>query len=192
MTRLAIVLTDGFADWEVAPLTASARTYFNFDVVTATPEGAEVRSMGGLRVSPDMALETLHAHAFDALILCGGTIWETEKSPDLGPVIEDFLEHGKIVGAICGATLALAKAGVLNRAAHTSNAADFIAGTPGYSGKAHYKDGPYAVRGGKIITAAGSAPVTFAAEIYRALGFGGDELDQYVLMFGAEHQPKAA
>jgi hypothetical protein len=34
--------------------------------------------------------------------------------------------------------------------------------------------------------------VTFAAEVYRALGYGGDELDQYVLMFGAEHQPKAA
>ncbi len=191
MKRLAIVLTEGFADWEVAPLTASARTHFGFDVVTATPDGAEVRSMGGMRVAADIATEHLHANAFDALILCGGTVWETEKAPDLNGVIDDFISRDKVVAAICGATLALARAGTLNRTAHTSNAADFIADVPSYSGKARYKDSPYAIRDGKVITAAGSAPVTFAAEVYRALGHGGDELDQYVLMFGAEHQPKA-
>jgi putative intracellular protease/amidase len=192
MTRLAIVLTEGFADWEVAPLTASARTYFGFDVVTAAPDGAEVRSMGGMRVAADTAAENLHANAFDALVLCGGTIWETEKAPDLTAVIDDFLKHDKVVAAICGATRALARTGALNRASHTSNAAEFIAGVPGYSGKSRYNDDPHAVRDGKLVTAPGSAPMTFAAEVYRALGYGGDDLDQYVLMFGAEHQPKAA
>ncbi|WP_028745953.1 type 1 glutamine amidotransferase family protein [Rhizobium mesoamericanum] len=192
MTRLAIVLTDGFADWEVAQLTASARSYFGFDVVIATPEGEEVRSMGGMRVAADAVAENLHASAFDGLVLCGGTIWETEKAPDLKPVIGDFMTHGKLVAGICGATLALARAGVLDATDHTSNAADFIASAPGYAGHALYKDSPQAVRAGKLVTAPGSAPMTFAAEIYRALGHGGDELDQYVLMFGAEHQPKAA
>ncbi|KRB50110.1 peptidase [Rhizobium sp. Root708] len=192
MTRLAILLTEGFADWEVAPLTASARTYFGFDVVTAAPDGADVRSMGGMRVAPDISTDNLRAHAFDALVLCGGTIWETDKAPDVAEIVEDFIAHGKVVAAICGATLPLAGAGVLNRVLHTSNAADFIAAAPGYTGKTRYRDGPHAVRDGKIVTAAGSAPVTFAAEIYRALGHSGDELDQYVLMFGAEHQPKAA
>jgi putative intracellular protease/amidase len=192
MTRLAIVLTDGFADWEVAQLTASARSYFGFDVVIATPDGAEVRSMGGMRVASDTVAENLHANAFDGLVLCGGTIWETEKAPDLKPVINDFTTHGKLVAGICGATLALARAGALNATDHTSNAADFIASAPGYAGQAHYKDSPQAVRAGKLVTAPGSAPMTFAAEIYRALGHAGDDLDQYVLMFGAEHQPKAA
>ncbi|MEK1894726.1 MAG: type 1 glutamine amidotransferase family protein [Rhizobium sp.] len=192
MTRLAIVLTDGFADWEVAQLTASARAYFGFDVVIATPEGEEVRSMGGMRVAADTAAENLHANAFDGLVLCGGTIWETEKAPDLTQVIDDFIAHDKLVAGICGATLALARAGALNAIDHTSNAASFIAAAPGYTGHSRYKDIPQAVRHGKLVTAPGSAPMTFAAEIYRALGHAGDELDQYVLMFGAEHQPKAA
>ena len=75
---------------------------------------------------------------------------------------------------------------------HTSNAPDFLAGAEGYAGQAHYRDTPQAVRDGRLITAPGSAPMTFAAEIYRALGLGGDELDQYVLLFGAEHRLKAA
>lgn len=192
MTRLAVILTEGFADWEVAQLTASARTHFGFDVVTATPGGDEVRSMGGMRVAADGAAENLRADAFDGLVLCGGTIWETEKAPDLAPVIDAFASSGKLVAAICGGTLALARAGKLNDIAHTSNAADFIAGAEGYAGHAHYRDGAQAVRTGRFVTAPGSAPITFTAEIYRALGFGGEELDQYVLLFGEEHRPKAA
>ncbi|MBB3659677.1 putative intracellular protease/amidase [Rhizobium sp. BK650] len=192
MTRLAVVLTDGFADWEVGQLAASARTHFGFDVVTASPGGEEVRSMGGMRVAPDTVAENLHGDAFDALVICGGTIWETEKAPDLSPVINDFITRGKLTAAICGGTLALARAGVLNDIAHTSNAPDFIASAKGYRGQAHYRDGPHAVRSDMIVTAPGSAPITFTAEIFRALGFGSEELDTYVQIFGAEHQPKAA
>ena len=132
MARLAVVLTEGFADWEVGQLAASARTHFGFDVVTASPGGEEVRSMGGLRVSADTVAENLHGDAFDALVICGGTIWDTERAPDLSPVINDFIARGKVTAAICGGTLALARAGALNDIAHTSNAPDFIAGAEGY------------------------------------------------------------
>lgn len=192
MTRLAVVLTEGFADWEVGQLAASARTHFGFDVVTASPGGAEIRSMGGMRVAADTVAENLHGDAFDALVICGGTIWETERAPDLSSVIDDFITRGKVTAAICGGTLALARAGALNNIPHTSNAPDFIAGAEGYRGQTHYRDGPHAVRSGMIVTAPGSAPITFTAEIYRALGFGGEELDTYVQILGAEHQPKAA
>jgi len=192
MTRLAVVLTEGFADWEVGQLAASARTHFGFDVVTASPGGAEVRSMGGMRVAPDSVAENLHGDAFDALVICGGTIWETEKAPELSHVVNDFIARGKLTAAICGGTLALARAGALDQIAHTSNAPDFLADAEGYHGQAHYREGPQAVRSGMIVTAPGSAPITFTAEIYRALGFGSEELDTYVQIFGAEHQPKAA
>jgi len=95
MTRLAVVLTEGFADWEVGQLAASARTHFGFDVVTASPGGAGVRSMGGMRVAPDTVAENLHGDAFDALVICGGTIWETERAPDLSPVINDFIAEAR-------------------------------------------------------------------------------------------------
>ena len=192
MTRLAVVLTEGFADWEVGQLAASARTHFGFDVVTASPGGAEIRSMGGMRVAADTVAENLHGDAFDALVICGGTIWETERAPDLSSVIDDFISRGKVTAAICGGTLALARTGALNNIPDTSNAPDCVASAEGDGGRAHYRDGPQAVRSGMIVTAPGSAPITFTAEIYRALGFGSEELDTYVQILGAEHQPKAA
>ena len=101
--RIAIGLTEGFADWECALLMASARTYFGFDVVPASPGGGTVTSMGGLRVAATAALETVTPAEYDALVLCGGTIWETEAAPDLGAQIRAFHGAGRPVGAICGA-----------------------------------------------------------------------------------------
>ncbi|HUH48447.1 MAG TPA: DJ-1/PfpI family protein, partial [Mycoplana sp.] len=76
--RIAIGLTEGFADWECALLMASARSYFGFEVVAASPGGRAVTSMGGLAVTPATVLETVTPADYDALVLCGGTIWETE------------------------------------------------------------------------------------------------------------------
>ena len=185
--RIAIGLTEGFADWECALLMASARTYFGFDVVPASPGGGTVTSMGGLRVAATAALETVTPAEYDALVLCGGTIWETEAAPDLGAQIRAFHGAGRPVGAICGATLALARAGVLDHGGHTSNAAEFLAPVPEYHGHALYRDQPQAVRDGNLVTAPGTAPVTFAAEIYRALGFHNPDLDHYVKLYGREH-----
>lgn len=186
--KLAIVLTEGFADWECALLMASGRSHYGFEIVTASPAGKPVMSMGGLKVSPDRALEALEANAFDCLVLCGGETWETgDAAPDAGPLLRSFHEHGRVVGGICAATLALAKAGLLNSVSHTSNERDFLKSAPAYTGADHYRSVPYAVRDNRIVTAPGTAPVTFAAEIYRALGFGSGELDHYVNLFGAEH-----
>ena len=186
--KLAIVLTEGFADWECALLMASGRSHYGFEIVTASPGGKPVMSMGGLKVSPDRPVETLEAGAFDCLVLCGGETWEnSETAPDLSPLLRSFHEHGRVVGGICAATLALAGAGLLNTVSHTSNERDFLKTTPAYTGASHYRSVPYAVRDGQIVTAPGTAPVTFAAEIYRALGLASRELDHYVRLFGAEH-----
>ncbi|MDR6756015.1 putative intracellular protease/amidase [Mycoplana sp. BE70] len=185
--RIAIGLTEGFADWECALLMASARNYFGFDVVAASPGGKAVTSMGGLTVIPAAALETITPADYDALVLCGGTIWETEAAPDTAGQIRSFHDAGRPVGAICGATLALARAGVLDRSGHTSNEAAFLATAPQYRGQALYRDQPQAVRDGNIVTAPGTAPVTFAAEIYRALGFHSPDLEHYVKLYGREH-----
>ncbi len=187
MTRLAIIYAEGFADWEVAQLTASARGEFGFEIVSSTPGGLPVTSMGGLRVAPDTAVENLDPMAFDGLAICGGTSWERGIAPDLTPVITAFTAADRVVGAICAATLSLGRAGTLNTIPHTSNGLDFIGGTPGYCGHAHYRDTPQAVRAGRIVTAPGTAPVTFTTEIYRALGKSSEELEGYMALFGAEH-----
>ena len=185
--RIAVGLTEGYADWECALLMASARNYFGFDVVTATPGAGAVTSMGGLKVTPAMALESVTPAEFDALVLCGGTIWESAAAPDLSAQIRAFHEAGRPIGAICGATLALARAGVLDHSGHTSNDVEFLASAPEYRGQALYEDRPRAVRDGNLVTAPGTAPVTFTAEIYRALGFHNPDLEHYVKLYGREH-----
>ncbi|WEX78331.1 DJ-1/PfpI family protein [Sinorhizobium numidicum] len=185
--RLAIVLTEGFADWECALLMATARTEFGLDMLIAAPEGTVVTSMGGLCITPHLPTKTLTPAEFDGLVLCGGPIWETAAAPDLTATIRAFHGEDRVVAAICGATLALAASGILDAADHTGNAAESLSRVPGYRGQAHYCDQPQALRSGRLVTAAGTAPVSFTAEIFHALGLGSEELDGYLARFGKEH-----
>ncbi|MBN9136940.1 MAG: DJ-1/PfpI family protein, partial [Phyllobacterium sp.] len=79
------------------------------------------------------------------------------------------LSRGVIVGCICGGTLALARAGVFYGCRHTSNGAGWIQSQIGdYAGSSLYQDVPHAVRDAQIVSAAGSAPGTFATEFLEA------------------------
>lgn len=186
MTTIAVALTDRYADWEVALLMAEGRSFLGLDFVIATPAARPVSSMGGMTATPQAAIETLDPQAFDALVVCGGEIWQTEAAPDISETVRAFTESGKLVAGICAATLALARAGVLNDVAHTSNALDLLETAVAYRGRARYRNTAAAVRDANIITAAGTAPTTFTAEIFRALGHGSPELDGYVAQFGKE------
>src|SRR3546814_7141925 len=109
MTRIAIALTPHFADWECALLMAVARSYLETDVVTASPDGDAVVSMGGLRVTPDLAYDVLDPAVFDALVIPGGLAWETGEAPDFTAHAQAFHRAGKLVAGICAAASALAK-----------------------------------------------------------------------------------
>ena len=52
-------------------MTAVARSFLGADIVTATPDGAPVTSMGGLKVTPDCAYGDLAPENFDAFLACG-------------------------------------------------------------------------------------------------------------------------
>ncbi|WP_075290166.1 type 1 glutamine amidotransferase family protein [Pararhizobium arenae] len=186
--KLAIILTEGFADWECALLMASARSDLGFEIVTATPGGRGVMSMGGLKVVPDRDAETLDPASFDALVVSGGTIWQTEAAPDLSLVYRRFNDHGRPIAAICGATIAFARAGLLDTVAHTSNSIGLLEREPRYRGADLYIDQPQAVSDQGVITAAETAPVSFTAEIYRAIGFSSEDLSAYLALFANEHR----
>jgi len=187
MTKLAIVLAQGFADWECAHLMAAATEHFGFECVVATPGAEEVRSMGGLRVIPDVAVENLDPSDYAGIVVCGGTSWERGAAPDLDHVLIAFSTAGRLVAGICAATLALAKAGLLDGVAHTSNAPQFLETVETYRGRELYLESGHAVTAGNIVTAPGTAAVTFMAEVLRALGIGGEEFDAYIAMLGREH-----
>ena len=71
MTTIVTILTEGYADWETALLNAAARSYFQIDTRFATPDGKPVTSSGGLKVTPDMAVDDIDVGAIDALVVNG-------------------------------------------------------------------------------------------------------------------------
>lgn len=190
MTTIATVLTEGFADWETALLNAVARGFYHTEVRFAAPGGRTVQSLGGMRVTPDLALEDINLDEIDALVFAGGTIWQRPEAPDLTAILGAARAKGKVIGVICDATVAAAKAGLLDDVAHTSNGDGYLDGT-GYKGRAHYRDVPYAVSDKRVVSAPGTAPVSFMAEILRALGIADENLDFYVGMHAAQFDKPA-
>ncbi|MCD7061315.1 DJ-1/PfpI family protein [Pelagibacterium xiamenense] len=188
MTRLAILLTEGFADWECAHLMASGRTYFGIEIVVATPGGAPVVSSGGLRVTPDADADAVGPEGCDGIVICGGTIWQSDAAPEISGLVDRFRKAGKLVAGICDGVLALARTGALDETPHTGNDVEQLKAAPGYKGAAEYVDRSRAVRAEGLVTASGLAPVTFMVEVFNELGYGGDELDAYSGMLAAEHQ----
>lgn len=165
---------DGYADWEPAFAIAGInnprhqREPGRWRVRTVGAARTPVRSIGGVAVLPDLALQELQAADSRMLILPGGLGWDDEGAhPRAIRKAADFLDRRVNVAAICGATAGLARAGLLDHRAHTSNALRYLNGT-GYDGAAHYREEP-AVRAGGLISAGGMAPLEFAREIFAAL-----------------------
>ncbi len=186
MTSAITILTDNFADWETALLNSTARLYYGFYTRFATPGGQPVTSSGGMLVTPQLALEDISLDELDLLMVCGGSSWQSGKAPDLTALLRAAQAKNIVLAGICDGTRVLAQAGVLDNVRHTSNSAANLLET-GYAGAALYQDVPWAVADQRIITAPGTAPVSFTAEVLRALGIADDNLADYLAMHGAEH-----
>lgn len=167
-----VIIFDGFADWEPAHALAELRRSGGRVVRSAGFTPAPVISMGGLRVMPDCELASIRASDVEMLILPGGDLWESHDYPRkvVDSLVAELLANETPVAAICGGTVALARAGVLNDRRHTSNLRGYLpAHALEYAGAALYEDAP-AVRDRHVITASGLAPVDFAREIFAELG----------------------
>ncbi|WP_348623277.1 type 1 glutamine amidotransferase family protein [Paenibacillus peoriae] len=167
---------DTMADWEIGYLTAelnSGRYYKKglvpSKIVTVGMEKTPVTTMGGLKILPDITLDECSIESTDTLILPGGDTWtETIHQPIL-KIAERCLEEGIWVAAICGATIGLAQAGLLNSRWHTSNDLEYLKMIcPTYTGEKYYKM-ESAVTDGKLITASGTAPLEFSVHVLKAL-----------------------
>lgn len=185
--RIAVVLLDEFADWELGIFAAASRAWLGARIDHYTPGGRAVRSMGGLNVTPEAALETLAPDQFDALAVIGSSGWESADAPDLDAVIRSALSSGRPVGAICGGTLAAARAGVLEERRHTSNGADYLRDhVPTYDGT-QYVNSPRAVVDGGLVTAPGSAPASFATGLLGLIWPDHSVVGELATMIAAEH-----
>jgi putative intracellular protease/amidase len=167
---IGLVFVEQAADWEYALLAAAAVGWLGARAVILTPDGEPVRSQGGVLLAPERDAEPSANADLNAVAVIGSDLWASPQPPDVGPLLKEVAGRGGIVGGICAGTLALARAGLFDGVRHTSNGRDWIlTHEPDYIGQEHYQDVPHAVADGRIVTAPGSAPGTFAHLFLSAL-----------------------
>lgn len=189
MATITVVMLDGVADWEIGPVLPAAREWFDDKIRIASIDGAPLTSIGGLRIHPEAALADLDPLAAGLWLLPGSDRWRDGVIPALGQALRVRMDAGLPLAAICGATVALGHAGLLDARAHTSNSLQFLQdNVPGYAGAAHYREAKVAREGG-LVTAPGTSPVGFACECLRLLHPDQDDtIAQIRAMFAGEFE----
>ncbi|UGA53394.1 type 1 glutamine amidotransferase family protein [Vibrio sp. VB16] len=191
MKTVHLCVYNTMADWEYGYVIAHINSpdfqknpnIYEIKTVGMTLE--PIRTKGGIQILPDMSLAQLSSEDSQLLILAGSDNAVTGGIDDFVTCADNFLKHGTPVAAICGATAALARAGLLNKLRHTSNAKAFLDGEH-YSGSENYSEVP-AITDGNLITASGLAPVEFAVEIFRKLDlYSETTLNSWLMLF--QHQ----
>ena len=166
-----VYVFDGFADWEGSYVSAELNQTDAFAVRTVAPDRAPKRSMGGIAVAPDYALDDA-PDEFAALLLIGGNAWLDPASgiDAVVPLVRRARAQGALVGGICNAATFLAEHGFLDECAHTGNTLEYVQQcAPHYRGAERFGEAQ-AVADDGIVTANGSAALEFAREVLRELG----------------------
>ena len=171
-----LYIFDTMADWEVGYLNAELNSgrYFKkgqepLKIITMSNTKETIVTMGGLRIVPDIEIDKFSMNDAAALILPGGNTWTDQIHNLVLSIAEKCLNNGIIVAAICGATIGLARVGLLNQKYHTSNDLAFLKMIcPNYIGEKYYKMEPSVVDE-NLITASGIAPLDFTVQVLRKL-----------------------
>ena len=186
------------ADWEIGYLTAELNSgrYFRkgiapVKIVTVGMDHSTVCTMGGLKIIPDIILDECRLESGDALILPGGNTWLDIMHDPILKIARSCIEEGILVAAICGATIGLARTGMLDSRSHTSNDLGYLKMVcPDYTGEKYYKNEP-AVTAGNLITASGIAPLEFTSHVLKALDvFSPETLDAWYKLYKTQ-QPES-
>jgi putative intracellular protease/amidase len=180
---------DSMADWEAAfAVGAINRPEFQsrpgrFQVVTTAMSLAPITTMGGVRIQPDVSLDTVTPESSAMLVLPGGRAWETEANYKALQLASRFMTSGVPVAAICAAALALARAGFLDRLRNTGKAREYLISS-GHRGTGFYCGVASSIDKNIANTPAAIAPVDFAREIFRRLNmYSPSSIDAWYAMF---------
>ncbi len=165
-----LLVVEGFADWEPAHAVAELRRHGNYRVEAVGLTLAPVRSMGGITVLPSKIVSEVDPADIAVFILPGGDRWEHGPvEPELEATLRRIDAGDVPIAAICAATVAISRLGLLRGRRHTSNGLDYLRShAPGYLEADNYVDAP-AVRDRKLITASGLGDVEFARELFEEL-----------------------
>lgn len=178
---------DEYSDWEPALAAAGLQQFTDFEVRTFSLDGKPVTSAANITITPQLSLAELDTA--DLIIIPGGNAWSQGKNREITPFVKKALQDGKVVAAICDATLYLGAEGLLDNIRHTSNDLGLLKeAVPTYKGEANYIKQP-AVADKQIITANGTAAVGFAHEIFKKFDLLKTN-EKFDFWFGFFHKPE--
>ena len=198
MRKVYIYLLNTIADWETDYISAElhSRRFFKKDAEEiifkhAAVSKDSIETMGGLSVVPDCTIDEISADKNTVLILPGADSWNETKNEAILEKALKILEAGGTVCAICGATAALAKKGILDERPHTSNGKGFLEMfVPEYKGSEFFVD-EAAVCYNNLITAGATGSLLWTKLILHKLNvFENAALDEWYNYFHtgkAEH-----
>lgn len=170
-----LLVFDGLADWETGLAASEIHTKPNFQISTVGFTNAPITTRGGMRVLPDLSLAEIGYQDAKIFIMPGGDRWLTTVEAELIEILNRFIDKNIPVAGICGATVALAKAGLFKNRYHTSNSLKFLReAVPDYQEAEFYQD-RLAARDKNVISASGAGNVEFALEIIKQLDLYNDQ-----------------
>lgn len=169
--EVLFIILNEYADWESSFLSTSLKSGVmpgsetKYIPKTVAPTLDEVRTTGGFRTLPDYSFQTMPTD-YAALILIGGMQWNSPEAEQVVPLVEDALQRGKIIGAICNAASFMCSHGFLNDVKHTGNTLSQLKlwGGERYTNEAGYEE-KQAVSDKKIVTANGIGYLEFTREL---------------------------
>ena len=176
MFTVYIYVLDTLADWELGYVTAelNSRRFFKKDtpevsVKTVAISTEPVKTMGGLTIVPDCTIREIAVSEKSVLLLPGANTWDDPRHSVMMKKAGELLSAGALVCAICGATVALANAGLLDQRLHTSNGAGYLEMvSPAYRGQKFFIDAP-SVADHNLITASSTGALLWAKQIIERL-----------------------
>ncbi|MDB4972966.1 MAG: glutamine amidotransferase [Myxococcaceae bacterium] len=187
-----VLVFDGLADWEPALALAMLRDH-GIAITTVGFSRDIVTTAAGLRIVPDLSWEEVEVAKVRLLVLPGGDAWQRGEYPTAAfeQTLEALVQAKVPVAAICGATVALARAGTFEGRAHTSNDRGWLQSiVTDYRGRDQYRD-ELVVHADGLITAPGTAPVEFAREVIAELdAMPKDKLGAWFSLFKTGRMPE--
>ena len=129
LQKVLFVLLNEYTDWEGAFLSTALHvgvipgSEIKYRVHTVAPTLDAVCSIGGFKTLPDYSFENMPKD-YAALVLIGGNRWDSPEAELVAPLVQEALDKGKIVGAICNGASFLCAHGFLNNVKHTGNGLD--------------------------------------------------------------------
>ena len=176
MKNIIFLILDEFADWEAAFLSSTLNDKNitkNYTTNFASIDKNLKKSMGNLKVLPDLTLKEIDENDVDGLVLIGGRTWRSqieETNTKIVELVKKFKNNpNKVVGAICDAAYFLATNGLLNDRKHTVNSFDEIKDNLNYTNAKNFVE-MESVIDGNLVTAKGDSPIHFAKNVMMALG----------------------